>query len=90
MRLGRQLGRRWIVDLGAELAQQAALPVTSGNPLRLLRAGVGFRRALGRNASLRFAYDRLQQTGGSLAYRPGNHNRVLLSFEHSFMWPLGK
>ncbi|HTM41146.1 MAG TPA: hypothetical protein VL177_09555, partial [Terriglobales bacterium] len=90
LRVGRQLTRRWAADLGAELAQQTALAAPSGDRLRILRGGAGFRRELGRNASLRFSYERLYQTGGSPLYRPGNHNRVALSIEHSFMRPLGR
>jgi len=89
LRVGRQLTRRWAADLGAELAQQTALAAAPGH-LRMLRGGAGFRRELGRNASLRFSYERLYQTGGSPLYRPGNHNRVALSIEHSFMRPLGR
>lgn len=90
LRLGRQLGRRWTADLAAQLAQQTALPPTPGNRLRWLRGGAGFSRELGRNASLRFSYERLSQAGGSTLYRPGNHNRVALSIEQSFMRPLGR
>ncbi len=90
LRVGRQLAKRWAADLGAELAQQTELAAASGDHLRILRAGAGFRRELGRNASLRFSYERLYQTGGSSLYRPGSHNRVALSLEHSFMRPLGR
>jgi hypothetical protein len=90
LRVGRQLTRRYAADLGAELAQQTALAAISGGHLRMLRGGAGFRRELGRNASLRFSYERLYQNGGSPLYRPGNHNRVALSLEHSFMRPLGR
>lgn len=90
LRVGRRLAKRWAADLGAELAQQTALAATPGDRLRMLRGGAGFRRELGRNASLRFSYERLYQTGGSPLYRPGNHNRVALSIEHSFMRPLGR
>jgi hypothetical protein len=90
LRVGRQMTRRWAADLGAELAQQTALAAPSGDRLRILRGGAGFRRELGRNASLHFSYERLYQTGGSLLYRPGNHNRVALSIEHSFLRPLGR
>jgi len=90
LRLGRQLGRRWSAELNSELAQQTALPAGGGEHLRMLRAGAGFRRELGRNASLRLSYGRLYQSGDSLLYRPGNHNRVMLSVEHSFMRPLGR
>lgn len=90
LRVGRQLTRRWAADLGAELAQQTALATAPGERLRMLRGSAGFRRDLGRNASLRFSYERLYQTGGSPLYRPGNHNRVALSVEHSFMRPLGR
>ena len=90
LRIGRHLTRRWAADLGAELAQQTALAAAPGDRLQILRGGAGFRRELGRNASLRFSYERLYQTGGSPLYRPGNHNRVALSIEHSFMRPLGK
>jgi hypothetical protein len=90
LRLGRQLGRRWTADLGAEMAQQAALLAVPGDRLRLLRGGAGFSRQLGRNAALHLSYGRLYQTGGSPRYRPGNHNRVALSIEHSFMRPLGR
>jgi hypothetical protein len=89
LRVGRQLTRRCAADLSAELAQQTALAATPGDRLRMLRGSAGFRRNLGRNASLRFSYERLYQTGGSPLYRPGNHNRVALSLEHSFMRPLG-
>lgn len=90
LRVGRRLAKRWAADLGAELAQQTALAAAPGDRLRMLRGGAGFRRELGRNASLRFSYERLYQTGGSPLYRPGNHNRVALSIEHSFMRPLGR
>lgn len=90
LRIGRQLAKRWAADLGAELAQQTALAAAPGDRLRMLRGGAGFRRELGRNASLRFSYERLYQTGGAPLYRPGNHNRVALSIEHSFMRPLGR
>lgn len=90
LRLGRQLGRRWTAEVNSELAQQTALPAGGGDHLRMARAGAAFRRELGRNASVRLSYDRLYQTGGSLLYRPGNHNRVMLSLEHSFMRPLGR
>ncbi|HEV2116097.1 MAG TPA: hypothetical protein VGR48_08750 [Terriglobales bacterium] len=90
LRVGRQLGRRWTADLGAELAQQTALAAAPGDRLRLLRCGPGFRRELGRNAVLLFSYDRLYQAGGSPLYRRGNHNRVALSIEHSFMRPWGR
>jgi hypothetical protein len=56
----------------------------------MLRAGGGFRHDLGKNASLHLSYERLYQTGGSPLYRPGNHNRVMLSIEQSFMRPLGR
>ena len=90
LRVGRQLTRRWAADLGAELAQQTALAAAPGGRLRMLRGGAGFRRELGRSSALRFSYGRLYQTGGSPLYRPGNHNRVALSIEHSFMRPLGR
>jgi hypothetical protein len=90
VRLGRQLGRHWAADLGTELAEQTALPGTMGGQLRILRAGAGFRRELGRNVFARLSYDRLYPSGATLGYRPGNHNRVMLSIEHSFMRPLGR
>ena len=90
LRLSQQLRPRWTLDLSTGLAQQTALIATSGDRLRMLRAGGGFRRDLGRNASLRLSYERLYQTGGSPLYRPGNHNRVMLSLEQSFMHPLGR
>jgi hypothetical protein len=90
LRVGRQMTRHWAADLAAELAQQTALAAALGEHLRMLRGGAGFRRELGRNASLRFSYERLYQTGGSPFYWPGNHNRVALSIEHSFLRPLGR
>ncbi|MGE5206149.1 MAG: hypothetical protein ACM3PW_11065 [Chlamydiota bacterium] len=90
LRLSRQLRPRWTVDVSTGLAQQTALITTPEDRLRMLRAGGGFRRDLGRNASLRLLYERLYQTGGSPLYRPGNHNRVMLSIEQSFMRPLGR
>ncbi|HKW66264.1 MAG TPA: hypothetical protein VJP04_03175 [Terriglobales bacterium] len=90
LRVGRQLTKRWAADLGAGVAQQTALAAVAGDGLRILRGGAGFRRELGRSAVLHFSYERLYQTGGSPLYRPGNHNRVALSIEHSFMRPLGR
>ena len=90
LRVGRQLTKRWAAEVGAGLAQQTALAAAPGDRLRILRGGAGFRRELGRNAILHFSYERLYQTGSSPLYRPGNHNRVALSIEHSFMWPLGR
>lgn len=90
LRLGRQLGRRWRAEVNSEVAQQTALPAGGGDHLQMVRAGAGFQRELGRNASLRLSYDRLYQTGSSVLYRPGNHNRVMLSVEHRFMRPLGR
>lgn len=89
LRVGRQLGPRWSADLSSELAQQTALG-TGGTRLRRLGAGAGLRRELGRNATLRLSYDRLYQQGSALGYRPGNHNRVMLSLEQTFMHPLGR
>lgn len=90
LRLGRELGRHWAADLRGELAQQTALPATSGERLRLLGAGGGLRREMGRNTTLRLSYDRMYQTGNALGYRPGNHNRVMLSVEQCFTRPLGR
>jgi hypothetical protein len=90
LRVGRQIGRRWAAEVGSELAQQTALPGTLGCRLRMLRAGAGVYREVGRNATLRLSYDRLYQQGSALGYRPGNHNRVMLSLEQTFMRPLGR
>jgi hypothetical protein len=90
LRLARQMGRRWAADLSCELAQQATLPGRTGERLRLLGAGAGFRRELAGNTSLRLSYDRMYQTGNALGYRAGNHNRVMLSVEQSFTRPLGR
>ena len=90
LRLGRQLGRHWTAEVGSELGGQSMVPARPGNSLRMLRAGGGFERELGRNLSLHVSYDRLYQTGSALGYRPGNHNRVAFSIEKSFMRPLGR
>lgn len=90
LRLNRQVRPRWTVDLGTGLAQQTALPATLGGRLRMLRAGAGFHRELGRNASLHLSYERLYETDTSPLYRPGNHNRVMFSIEQTFSRPLGR
>jgi len=90
IRLGARLRHSWSTDLSAELAQQSALPVSLGERLRQLRTGAGLRRELGRSTVVRVSYDRLYQSGKSQVYRPGNHNRVMLSVEQSFMQILGR
>lgn len=90
LRLGRQLGRHWTAEVSGELGGQGMVPARAGETLRMLRAGGGFGRELGRNLSLHLSYDRLYQSGSALGYRPGNHNRVALSIEQSFMRPLGR
>ncbi len=91
LRLRVKLARRWIADLGGEIARHDLLNVPRVGTLEHfdLNAGIGYE--LARSFWVRAYYQRIQHISGyNSVLQFGDHDRLTVSVERQFNWPIGR
>lgn len=86
----KTLTRRWEGSLSAEIMQDSLLGLSQTGKLRMLYVGAGIGHELTPKMRARLSYHRLNRTGSNLPSAFGNHNRLMLTLERDFNWPLGR
>jgi len=86
----KTLTRRWEGSLSAEITQDSLLGVSQTGKLRMLYVGAGISHELAQKMRARLSYHRITRTGSNLPSAFGNHNRLMLTLERDFNWPLGR
>jgi hypothetical protein len=90
LNMRKTLAHRWEGSLSAEFTQDSLLGLTQNGKLRMLNAGAGISHELTQKMRMRLSYHRMTRTGIDLPASYGNHNRVMLTLERDFNWPLGR
>ncbi|HEV2488841.1 MAG TPA: hypothetical protein VGT03_03460 [Candidatus Acidoferrales bacterium] len=87
-----RLTKNWDLDMNGIGAVNNLIAGTSSSNPQLLRygAGAGFNRKLGENFSMRFFYDRMNQSASNVNEVLGNHNIGGISLDIHFLRPLGR
>jgi hypothetical protein len=87
----RRVTSRWIANVSGQMSEDTLLSAASRGHIRMWNIGAGISRELGRDMHVGLAYERIRRSGDYLSAAGfGNHNRVLLTFERSFAWPMGR
>jgi hypothetical protein len=86
----KTLAHRWEGSLSAEITQDSLLGLSQTGKLRMLYVGAGISHELTQKMRVRLSYHRMTRTGSNLPTSFGNHNRLMLTLERDFNWPLGR
>ena len=85
-----KIAHRWVASVNGHLTEDTLLQVP-GKSFRALYIGPEISRQLASSTWLRLSYQHLHRNGTYLSQSGfGNHNRLTLTFEHSFNMPLGR
>jgi hypothetical protein len=90
LNLRKTLTHRWEGSLSAEIIQDSLLGLSQTGKLRMLNVGAGISHELAQKTRVRLSYHRMTRTGSNLPTAFGNHNRLMLTLERDFDWPLGR
>jgi hypothetical protein len=90
LNIRKTLARRWEGSLSAEITQDTLLGASGNGKLRMVNVGAGISHELAHKMWARLSYHRMKRTGGNLPSGLGNHNRLTLTLERDFNWPLGR
>lgn len=87
-----RLTKNWDLDMHGTGAVENLIAANGSSNPQLLKygAGAGFNRKLGQNFSMRFYYDRMNQSASNLNEILGNHNIGGVSLDIHFLRPLGR
>jgi hypothetical protein len=87
----RKVTPRWMANVSGQLSHDTLLGAASSGHIQMWTIGAGISRKLSRDMHVRLAYQHIRRSGDNLsAFGFGNHNRLLLTFERSFAWPVGR
>jgi len=87
----RKVTPRWIANVSGQLSDDTLLGAASSGHIQMWTIGAGITRELSRDMHVRLAYQHIRRSGDYLSASGfGNHNRLLLTFERSFAWSVGR
>jgi hypothetical protein len=91
LNIQRKVTDRWIANVSGQINDETLLSTAGNDHILLLNIDAGMSREFSRDTHLRFAYQRIGQSGDlPYAFGVGNHNRFLVTFERRFAWPVGR
>jgi hypothetical protein len=90
LKVRKTLTQRWEGSLSVEITEDSLLGLSQNGSLRMLNVGAGMSHELAQKMRVRLSYHRLSRTGSNLPASFGNHNRLMLTLERDFNWPLGR